>query len=120
VALDTAVFIYHFEKNERYFDLASEIFSRLDQDESFEAVTSIVTLLEVCVKPLREGRKDLADRYAEKLLHDEKLTTWVIDESVAREAAGLRAKYGVRTPDAIQLATALVGGPRCLLPTTRI
>ena len=37
VALDTAIFIYHFEKNECYLELTNQIFSRLDEDEDFRA-----------------------------------------------------------------------------------
>ena len=32
VALDTVIFIYHFEKSKTYFKLTKEIFSRLDDD----------------------------------------------------------------------------------------
>jgi len=115
VALDTVIFIYHFEKNERYLELTNQIFSRLDGDEDFRAVTSVITLLEICVKPIKDGRKDLADQYAQKLLGDEKLTVWVVDGSVAMKAAELRGKYGIKTPDAIQIATAVVGGAEALI-----
>jgi hypothetical protein len=59
VGLDTAVFIYHFEKSRTYFKLTKEIFSRLDKDEDFTAITSILALLEVSVKPIKESRNDL-------------------------------------------------------------
>lgn len=45
VAFDTVIFIYHFEKNECYLELTNQIFSRLDEDEDFRAVTSVITLL---------------------------------------------------------------------------
>lgn len=115
VALDTAIFIYHFEKNERYLELTYQIFSRLDEDEDFRAVTSIITLLEICVKPIRDGRKDLVERYAQKLLDDVKLTVWAVDGSVAMKAAELRGKYGIKTPDAIQIATAVVAGAEAFI-----
>lgn len=72
-------------------------------------------MLEICVKPIKDGREDLADRYAQKLLGDEKLTVWVVDGSVAMKAAELRGKYGIKTPDAIQIATAVVGGAEALI-----
>ncbi|MEW6447665.1 MAG: PIN domain-containing protein [Bacillota bacterium] len=107
VALDTAVFIYHFEKNEKYSVITEEIFSRLDKDKNFAAVTSVITVLEVCVKPIKESRQDLATEYTQKLLYDDKLATWVVDGNIAQKAAEIRAKYGIRTPDAIQVATAI-------------
>lgn len=109
VGLDTAVFIYHFEKSRTYFKLTKEIFSRLDKDEDFTAVTSILTLLEVSVKPIKESRNDLLKEYSTKLLYDEKLTSWMVDGDIARRAAELRARYGIRTPDAIQIATSIIG-----------
>lgn len=98
VALDTAIFIYQFEKNNRYFKLTKEIFSRLDEDADFVAITSIITLLEVLVKPFKELQSELAEQYAQKLLYDEKLTTWMINGNVAKKAAEIRAKYGIKTP----------------------
>ena len=56
--------------------------------------------------PLREGKTELADEYRKNLLQSPGMTTVPLDESIAEAAAGLRARYHVRTPDAIQLATA--------------
>ena len=109
VALDTAVFIYHFEKNKRYFKLTRGIFSRLDEDAGFSALTSILTLLEICVKPIKESRQDLVKEYSNKILYDEKLTTFMVDEAIALKAAELRARYGIRVPDSIQIGTATRG-----------
>ena len=110
VALDTSVFIYHFEKSEAYFNLTKEIFSRPDdEDLEFSAVTSIITFLEISVKLIKEARNDILERYSTKFLYDEKLTTFFLDESIALKAAELRSKYGIKTPDAIQLATGIIG-----------
>ncbi len=115
VALDTAVFIYQFEKNNNYFKLTKEIFSRLDQDAGFIAVTSIITLLEILVKPFKEVHTELAEQYTQKLLYDAKLTTWIINGDIPKKAAEIRAKYGVKTPDAIQIATAILAGAEMLI-----
>jgi len=109
VALDTVIFIYHFEKSKTYFKLTKEIFSRLDGNQEFSAITSILTLLEVSVKPIEDSRDDLLKEYSDKLLYDNKLTTLMIERDVAIKAAELRAKYRLRTPDAIQIATSIIG-----------
>jgi len=54
----------------------------------FQIVTSMVTLIEVLVHPIRSGRAD---------------------------PARLRAIHGLRTPDAIQLATAIRNGATSFL-----
>jgi predicted nucleic acid-binding protein len=73
----------------------------------FTVVTSMVTLLEVLVHPFRGGDADLAQQYRDILLHAAHLTTIELSQDIAEEAARLRATYNLRTPDAIQLATAL-------------
>jgi predicted nucleic acid-binding protein len=71
-------------------------------------MTSVLTLQEVLVKPLREGRKDIAERYREVLTNSANVRLHDVDQSVCETAARLRAKYTwLRTPDALQLATAI-------------
>lgn len=67
------------------------------------------------MQPLCKGRIKLADDYRQILLQTPGLTAIPIDESVAETAAGLRATYNVRTPDGIQLATAVVAKASWLL-----
>ncbi|MGI8839159.1 MAG: hypothetical protein ACR2H4_21345 [Pyrinomonadaceae bacterium] len=58
------------------------------------------------VKPLREGRDELAERYRQVLTNSANVTLHEVDQTVCETAARLRAKYlWLRTPDALQLAT---------------
>jgi predicted nucleic acid-binding protein len=43
-------------------------------------------------------------------MHADNLTTIPLTATIAERAAGLRAEHNLRTPDAIQLATALESG----------
>lgn len=104
--LDTAPFIYFIEKNSRYFDLIKPIISLIDARQS-QGITSTITLLEVLVHPLRDGNKKLADKYKAILLSSNSLRTLEISHEISERAALLRAKYGLRTPDALQLSTAI-------------
>ncbi len=70
----------------------------------------MVTLIEVLVHPIRSGRADLARQYRDIWLHSTGLTTFPIREDIAGEAERLRAIHTLRTPDAIQLATAIRNG----------
>ena len=74
-------------------------------DGKATGLTSYVTLLELLVKPIREGRSDLVDQYKTILTGQLEMVT--MDEGVSIKAAELRAKYGIRTPDAIQLASVI-------------
>jgi predicted nucleic acid-binding protein len=105
--LDTAPFIYFIEKNSRYHDLVKPVVTLLDAQHA-QGITSTITLLEVLVHPLRDGNKKLADKYKTILLSSIGLQTLEISHEISERAALLRAKHGFRTPDAIQLATAII------------
>lgn len=105
--LDTSPFIYFIEKNNRYHDLVKPVISLLDARHA-QGITSTITLLEVLVHPLRDGNKKLADKYKAILLSSSGLLTCEISHEISGRAALLRAKHGIRTPDAIQLATAIL------------
>jgi predicted nucleic acid-binding protein len=64
--------------------------------------------MEVLVQPIRLNRIDLASRYRQLLLDSERFSTLPITIEVAERAAELRARYNLRTPDALQVAAAIV------------
>jgi predicted nucleic acid-binding protein len=106
VAVDSAPIIYYLEEHPEYSAAADELFGAIRQRHA-SGLTSIITLLEVLVLPLRRGRKDLAEQYRRLLLHTRAVTVVNIDGPICELAAQLRANYPwLRTPDAIQVATA--------------
>lgn len=109
VGLDTAPLIYFMEKHPTYHPLVSPLFVALAAGQ-FTAVTSMITVVETMVRPLRQKQLTLARRYQEILLHTRHLTTYDLTPMIAAKAAEIRADYGLRTPDAIQLATVINGG----------
>ncbi|MDQ3396506.1 MAG: type II toxin-antitoxin system VapC family toxin [Deinococcota bacterium] len=107
VCLDTAPFIYFIEKSPKYSPLVRPIFTEIAAG-NIEAITSSVTLIEVLVHPCKTGNEALAQQYRDLLLYSDGLTTFEILHEVAGYAAKLRAKYMIRTPDAIQLAVGIL------------
>ena len=106
VFLDTAPLIYYIEGGSKFQKVLDNLFG-LNSRAKFTFVTSTVSLLEVLVKPLRDGRNDIAQQYRDILtkamwneMHD-------LTSDVAEVAAKFRANYNLRTPDAIQIASAL-------------
>lgn len=114
VALDTAPLIYFIEEHPAYCSVVAPFFEQLDKG-LIRAATSVITLSEVLVKPLRDGNVRLAEQYREILLNTEGLTTVDVSSVIAEKAARLRSQYSLRTPDAIQIATALHTGASALL-----
>ena len=109
ICIDTAPFIYFIEKDPKYLNIVRPIFAEIDAG-NIEALTSTITLLEVLVLPFKTVNESLAEEYREILLHAEGLTTYEIVHEVSELAAKLRAKYTIRTPDAIQMAVGILYG----------
>ena len=109
VSCDTAPVIYYIETNPAYIKLVDPFFNALDQGK-FQLVTSTITLLEVLIHPLRHGNIALAQQY--EILLNSTLNVQVVSVStvIAQTAARIRATYNLRTPDAIQIATAIEQG----------
>lgn len=106
VALDTSGFIYFTEAHPRYLPVLRPLFEEVDRGWR-RIVTSAVTLLEVLVVPYRAANLALADEYEALLTRSRGVRLREIDAGQLRAAAQLRAGFGVRTPDALQLAAAL-------------
>ncbi len=109
LGMDTAPVIYYVEEHARYLSLVAPVFDAIDNG-ALEAVTSVITLTEVLVHPLQRNASELQSEYLDLLLNSANFETWPIDTLIARRAAELRARFNVRTPDALQLATALTAG----------
>jgi predicted nucleic acid-binding protein len=108
VGLDTSIFIYQVEENNRYFRLTDSIFAWLEQTRA-RAVTSTITLLELLVQPYRLEDIDRVNKYY-ALLSTFPHLEWVAPTlEIADIGARYRAEFNLRTPDAIQAATAVSG-----------
>lgn len=107
VAIDTPVFIYHFESHPRYRQLTIPLFEAVESGRC-QAVVSVLVRLEVLVMPLREKLEDLAESYRFILDTFPNLQQVDIDARVADTAASLRAAYGLSTPDSLHLSGAIL------------
>ncbi len=101
--VDTAPLIYHLENNEQYAPRFSGLFEQAAAGRLRIALTTI-TLAEVLAGPFARGRDALAARIEAALCE---FDVYPLDRSIAVQAARLRARYRLRLPDAIQLATTL-------------
>ena len=101
--VDSAPIIYTLEAHPRFAGRFAPLFQRHADGELVLAVTTI-TIAEGLTGPLRVGEEALARRYRAVL------DAWqVVDctSDIAEGAARLRGQYGLKLPDAIQLASAL-------------
>jgi len=106
VALDTCIFIYQWEAHPHYSPLTNLIFSSIEQS-SITAVTSTITMTELLVHPYRT-HDVLKINELFGLLSTFPNLEWIApDLDIATRAAEIRALHRLRTPDALQAATAL-------------
>ena len=106
IAIDTSVFIYQLEANARYLALTDSVFSWVERT-GHEAVTSTITMTELLVPSYRSNDEHRVDAFYGLLSTYPNLQWIAPDLETADLAAKLRAGYRLRTPDALQAATAL-------------
>lgn len=109
LGIDTMTFIYHLEGSDRYGPFTRTLFSAVESGDC-RGVTSVLTLMEVLVRPKEMGNIDLRDDYYFALTTFPNLTVRDVDVEVAEKAAELMARSRLRPPDALQVATCLVEG----------
>lgn len=113
-AFDTAPFIYFIERHPVYLDLMREIVRRIDAG-AIVGRSSVVTLTEVLTRPKQVGDLITEQAYRRRLLGSRNFMLVPIDTDTAADAANLRARYRLRTPDALQIAAALRAGGEAFL-----
>lgn len=114
VGIDTAPLIYFIEEHPKYLNFLDAFFLAV-KEHKISAVTSSLTITEVLVHPLLKGNWKLVNEYNSILLFADGLETLPINNEIAETAAGLRAKYNLLTPDALQIATAIFSGAKYFL-----
>lgn len=107
--LDTNIFINAFEARDPVLQRALDgLFADIDTGIT-RACTSLITRVEVLVRPLREGQTGLVRTYREVLSGAFDIVVLPVAVDIIDCAAQLRAaRRGLRLPDAIHLATAML------------
>lgn len=106
LGLDTDAIIYFVQNDLVHGAVLADVFSRISTSQ-LDGFTSTIALTETLVRPLR--LKDVAQQQRIKnlLLHSQNLYSITADAVIAETAADLRARYNIRTPDALHAATAI-------------
>ncbi|MDF9407133.1 MAG: hypothetical protein A4E52_01136 [Pelotomaculum sp. PtaB.Bin013] len=101
--IDTAPIIYFIEEHTDYSDEVSYIFSRTAEG-AIQVITSVITLIEVLTKPYKLGRTDIVSIYKDFFYNSKGFMVMDITADIAELSAKIRAKFGFKLPDSIQLA----------------
>lgn len=107
ITLDSAPIIYYLRDHRTLSERFSPLFAAAAEGR-LTLVISTITLAEVMAGPFMADNEVLALQYREVMCYSPGWQTIPVDENLAVEASRLRARYRLRLPDAIQVATAIV------------
>jgi predicted nucleic acid-binding protein len=99
---ETAPLIYYVEEIPTHVAKMDAIIGAIE-DSPIEAVSSVITLTEVLTHPLKLGNARLVQAYRDILLNSRRFRLLPITSRIAESAADLRARYNLRTPDALHV-----------------
>lgn len=114
VYLDANIFIYTFGGYSIYREILLPVIDLSEKNEIF-AVTSELTLAEVMVAPLMRQNKEIEQLYDSVIQDSSTLSVVPLKRNVLLSAAALRARYSIKLPDALHLATAQITDCRFFL-----
>ena len=106
VGLDAMIFIYHFDQRKPYYPLTLKFFELLEK-RKLKAITSIMSPIEVLSHPPLEKEPKKLEAFREFFAKEVGLEICDVNSEIGESAAALRRKHRLRTPDAIQLSTAM-------------
>ncbi len=106
VLLDTVSLVYFLEPDSPWSGAAGLVMQRIEEG-SLAGVISTLLFTELLVPLYRAGEERRAGRLVSTLEGFRNLRVMAVDRGVSMRAASLRARFGLRSPDAIHAATAL-------------
>jgi len=107
ILVDSSTLIAYLQGGEPVSPLATLLVDDLVRSGRNPAVVSMVTVMELLVRPHRRSEWHYLHTL-DFLTHHPNLRAQPIDLPVAQEAAGIRATYGLPAPDALVVATGIV------------
>ena len=118
VSIDTGIFIYFVEQHPRYYSFCESLFKNIEVG-NIQASTSTLSLLEILVQPYKLKRDELVLKFYSLLTTYPNLSWIELSINIADLAARLRGKYNLKTPDSIQVASAVSSGATGLICNDR-
>jgi len=115
-AVDTSPFIYPFEASGPRRERARSLFGA---SASAPLLTSVITVTEILTFCHRRDDIQLIQRYLEFFQNHPAISVVPVGWQVGLRAAELRARYDLRTHDAIQVASAMENGAEVLITNDR-
>lgn len=106
VSLDTVALVYFLERHPVHHAAAARLLRRIEMGEISGVISSLV-FVELLVPAYRTGDRGQAETILRLLSSFPNLKTIDLTPAISADAARLRARCGLRTPDAIHAGSAL-------------
>jgi predicted nucleic acid-binding protein len=114
LGFDTMIFIYHFEDHPLFAPLTDPLFEAIDRGDLLAEV-SVLLAGEVLTGAKKAADNEMLLRYRHIFGEFPNLTLHGADMQVMEKMSDLRVAYGLKTPDAIHMATALLNGAQAFV-----
>ena len=114
IGLDAMSFIYHFEKKPHFGPITKALFAHIQAGKAL-AVISVLVAGEVLTGVKKAGDQEMILRYRHIFGTFPHLAVHDVDMRVMEKMSDLRAAYGLKTPDVIHMATALLNGAQAFV-----
>ena len=118
VYVDANAIIYFAEMHPTFGEPMRAGFQMARQGEA-TLVTSELPLAEVLVLPIKANRQDLVAAYTGLISHRDSFEVISVSRSILVESANRRASAGIKLPDAIHVATAIIANCRIFISEDR-
>src|SRR3989344_3632138 len=109
IALDTNVFVYALEDDGKLGEEARKLFDRIKRGNT-KAYTSSITIHEVLTGVYKKGNEEDIPDYLRAISGGDEVKIADFTTEVAIISARIRVAYKLKTPDAIQIGTAIALG----------
>lgn len=118
IALDTGIFVYALEDKGRFGEISRELLSKISAGK-MNASISVLVLHEVLSGVYKKGMADKVPDYIEAITSGGKIEVVDFTKVISLRSALFRARYGLKTPDAIHLASAYEAGVKIFITPDR-
>ena len=105
--LDANLYVYALEGIETHRATMAGLLAAIDRQD-VSVVASELLFTELLPRPMKDGRQDLIERCLELFSRTPSIHLAPVDRRVILRSVHLRADFGLRSMDALHLATALV------------
>lgn len=107
VIIDSNILIYHLEDIEPYGNL-TQAFITLLGNRKIKSIIATVSITELMTKPFSEGNVKKINTFKNFIQSVPNSDLISLNYEIAIKAASIKCQFGLRTPDAIIIATGIV------------